>query len=401
MALTKKIYKIKKNSFKNLKTKKNKSKKVSIVLQKSKNKHNSLKKNKLIKGGAKSIGESIYINSKYLKCPASSSYVQMLNIEFLKENNIKYRKKIKKIACEFVEYKNSLTSNTTEQYKNIFDEPNFLVFMCYFFDDAERTYINHKQCKPNNNYYNNEEKNYVVKEKCPKKREETIVVNNIYASINNNDIYSTIPEENLSNRNINRNRNRHRNRTQIIYDSKLKVENKVEPKINSTWVEFLNIKLSTEDTTEIRTIIINTLKEYIINKDINTLSTENSSSIFNTHNTQKKLEKMLGIRNTAIEFIQLFDDTGEIKKLLLSKSSLYARVNKTRKPLISSMATSNPTIVREPFNTPTLMRPAFPLPDSLSTSTSTNANQEPLYTAYETEDPEALEAYRTNYPDNH
>jgi hypothetical protein len=274
MTLTKKIYKIKKNSFKNLKTKKNKSKKSSIVLQKSKNKHNSLKKNKLIKGGAKSIGESIYINSNYLKCPAISTYVQNLNDEFLKENNIKYRKKIKKIACEFINYKKSLTSNS-EQYKNIVDETNFLIFMCYFFDDTEVAYINHKQCKPTNNYYNEEEIEY-IKEKCQKKT-ITRTNNHIYATINNNN-------------------------TKAIEG-------------NLTWVEFLHTKLTIEsnvDTSTIKKIILDTLEKYIKKK-----IEDKKIKYQNTNIPLKDLVvKLLEEKNTAIEFLSIFDSDKKIAKII-------------------------------------------------------------------------------------
>lgn len=102
MVITKKFSKTTKNTFKN----KNKSKKSTIFLRKGKN--NSLKKNKLMKGGEKKVNDTISIDKNEYKCTKPSSYVIELNKVFLDFSNIKYRKKIKQIACEFLKKKYNL-----------------------------------------------------------------------------------------------------------------------------------------------------------------------------------------------------------------------------------------------------------------------------------------------------
>ena len=98
MANIKKFSKTRKNSFRNKnKTKNNKSKKSTTFLRKGKN---GSKKNKLMKGGEKKVNDPILINNKQYKCQKPSNFVIELNKVF-KYSNIKYRQKIKQIACEF------------------------------------------------------------------------------------------------------------------------------------------------------------------------------------------------------------------------------------------------------------------------------------------------------------
>ena len=146
MANTKKFSKTRKNSFKNKNkmtknkmTKNKKTRKSTIFLEKRKKgsrKYYSFKKNKLIQcgGDIKIKGSKFSINNNEYICPTSSKYVEMLAIEFNREENKEYKKDIKKIAHVFLNRKN----NVAIKYIN---NINFLVFMCYFFDSYEYEYI--------------------------------------------------------------------------------------------------------------------------------------------------------------------------------------------------------------------------------------------------------------------
>jgi len=287
MANTKKFSKTTKNTFKNKnKTKNNKSRKLTTFLRKGKN---GSKKNKLMKGGEKKVNDPILINNKQYKCPTPSTYVIELNKVFLEIRNIKYRKKINKIACEFVNTKIPYTNQNHEKYKNMIDD-NFVVFMCYFFDDTENKYINFNQCDPEFNYYNNEEIKYMVKKKCLEERYVNIQAqqNTIYAIPNKEDL----------------------------------------KEINQTWVEFLNTKLIEENITQIRDIIIKTLKTYIVKKLVKIKTLEVVKNIYKKNTlidniilSQPILDIIFGKNNTAIEFILLFcneQEQNEIKTILIN-----------------------------------------------------------------------------------
>lgn len=304
MANTKKFSKTTKNTFKNKnKTKNNKSRKLTTFLRKGKN--NSLKKNKLMKGGEKKVNDTISIDKNEYKCTKPSSYVIELNKVFLDFSNIKYRKKIKQIACEFVNTKIPYTKQNNEKYKNMIDD-NFVVFMCYFFDDTENKYINFKQCDPNFNYYNNAEINYIVTNKKCLKGE-------IYVNIEpkQNTIYAIPNKEDLK-------------------------------EINQTWVEFLNTKLIEENITKIRDIIITTLKKYIEKKlqeidKINVVKQiyEKNTLIDNIILSQQNLDIIFGKKNTAIEFILFFcnkQEQNEIKTILINNLDLHIYANLLKTP---------------------------------------------------------------------
>lgn len=279
MVITKKFSKTTKNTFKN----KNKSRKSTTFLRKGKN--NSLKKNKLMKGGEKKVNDTISIDKNEYKCQNPSSYVIELNKVFLENSNIKYRQKIKQIACEFLKKKIQFTKNNSETYTNMIDY-NFVVFMCYFFDDTENKYINDNQCNPDPIYGNIEE-----------------LQNSVYAIPNIEDL---------------------------------------NEKTNRSWVDFLNTKLIEENITQIRDIIITTLKIYIEKKlkEIKRLEVvekiyKNNTLIEDRILSQRNLDIIFGQKNTAIEFILLFcneDEQNQIKKILITNLRPYIYAKPIKKP---------------------------------------------------------------------
>ena len=279
MVIKKKFSKTTKNTFKN----KNKSRKSTTFLRKGKN--NSLKKNKLMKGGEKKVNDTISIDKNEYKCQNPSSYVIELNKVFLENSNIKYRQKIKQIACEFLKKKIQFTKNNSETYTNMIDY-NFVVFMCYFFDDTENKYINDNQCNPDPIYGNIEE-----------------LQNSVYAIPNIEDL---------------------------------------NEKTNRSWVDFLNTKLIEENITQIRDIIITTLKIYIEKKlkEIKRLEVvekiyKNNTLIEDRILSQRNLDIIFGQKNTAIEFILLFcneDEQNQIKKILITNLRPYIYAKPIKKP---------------------------------------------------------------------
>ena len=169
---------------------------------------------------------------------------------------------------------------------------NFVVFMCYFFDDTENKYINDNQCNPDPIYGNIEE-----------------IQNPIYATPNPVDLNETI---------------------------------------NRSWVDFLNTKLIGENITPIRDIIIKTLKTYIENKlkNINKETVVNEIYKIKTLTedrilSQPNLEIIFGQKNTAIEFILVFcneHEQNEIKDILIKNLGLdiYANVSQNKPRLTES-----------------------------------------------------------------
>ena len=309
MANTKKISKTRKKSFKN----KNKKTRKSTILQKRQHfsrKYYIFKKTKLIKGGAK--GNKFTINESEYTCTKPSQYVIQLNKKFLIEENKKYRKIIQQIAYEFLNQKNNLGSNTKKS-TNIIIKDSFLVFMCYFFDDTEYKYIITDKTYYSEN--NNENKIYNLKPK----RKEIKVSEQIYTEFDY-PIHNTISKPYLS----------------ITGFTK--------------WEAFLNHKLKTKDieTTYIREIIIDTLKEYI-NLKLNSFKIEHKQKLYSLTNkyqpilSLENLSIILGTKNTAIDFILNFCSYEEQISItdLLTKDNgfgIYAKVTK-RHTLLSNKST--------------------------------------------------------------